>query len=51
MMVQAPDSNLSDEEKVIRLARVLLNGRPAACKRPHPTSEVVFILVIDFLIL
>jgi hypothetical protein len=29
---QALDSSLSDEEKVVHLVKMLLNGQPAACK-------------------
>lgn len=32
MSLQALDSSLSDEEKVVHLVKMLLNGQPAACK-------------------
>lgn len=32
MALQALDSNLSDEDKVIHLVKMLLNGQPAVCK-------------------
>lgn len=32
MALQALDSSLSDEDKVVHLVKMLLNGQPAACK-------------------